>query len=264
MKLFHARGFLHGMDEARTGNCLLAALPISEWEALAPHLQETDLPVGQILTREGEAFSKVYFPTSGVISTVAVFESGNTVEMATVGREGMVSVAAILESETVINQQVVQMKGSALTMPYIVFRHFLKKEKRFRIILLAYTQAFLAQALRSVACNAVHTAEERAARWLLLCQDRAGQPSFELTQEYLAGFLGVSRPTINHISRALQQAGLIQYKRKVVTIIDRAGLENVACECYGLMLRQFRECLQFATPVLTENANKICRSKDTV
>jgi CRP-like cAMP-binding protein len=240
------------MTQDQPRNQLLAALPFRDWDILKGHFQQATLPLGQVLLREGEAFNKIYFPTSGVISTVAIFESGMAAEMATTGREGMVGVGAILDSDTSLSHQVVQIAGSALIIPAGRLRHFQTQMPGFRKTLSAYAQAFLVQVMQSVACNGVHSVEERLARWLLMCHDRAGTDRFNLTQEFLAVLIGVSRPTINLAARTLQRAGLIEYRRGLITISDREGLEASSCECYGIIRSQYEARL---SRVLRQNGH---------
>jgi CRP-like cAMP-binding protein len=227
----------------RPKNRLLAALPVQDWERLRPHFDEVDLPLGQLLCEGGAPFDRLYFPTAGVISTVAVFADGSAAEMATTGREGMVGVGAILGSDTSLSRQLVQVPGSALVIDYDTFRQVEPDMPSLRVALFAYTQAFMAQVLQSVACNGVHTVEERVARWLLMCHDRSDADQFLLTQEFLAEMLGVSRRAVSMVARTLQRAGLIRYSRGVITIEDRARLEAASCECYGAIRQQYEDRL---------------------
>lgn len=233
------------MDTARAPkNHLLAALPRQDWERMQPHFKEVELPLGEILFEQGEPFGRLYFPNSGVVSTVGIFEDGSVAEMATTGREGMVGVAAILGSATALNRNLVEVPGSALVTADEQFRRFLRDIPAFHVLLSAYAQCFLAQVLQSVACNALHQVEERAARWLLMCHDRAEGDTIPLTQEYLAEMLGVSRATVNAVARTLQRAGLIGYRHGMITIRDRRALEEASCECYHVIRRQYEERLE--------------------
>lgn len=231
------------MIDNRPKNRLLAALPIDDWERIRPHFEEVELPAGRILFEAGEPFRRLYFPTSCVISHVAVFENGSTAEMATTGREGVVAIAAVLGSPTVLRRLLVQVPGSALVIDYDEFRRVEQEMPAFQETLSAYAQVFLAQVLQSVACNAVHSVEERAARWLLMCHDRSGDDTFLLTQQFLGEMLGVSRQTVSTVTRILQRAGLIRYTRGMITIEDRPGLEEASCECYGIVRRTYDERL---------------------
>jgi CRP-like cAMP-binding protein len=224
-------------------NRLLEALPDKDWQAMCGRFHQVDMPSGKVLFEANQPIDTLYFPLRGVISTVATFESGSAVEMATTGNEGMVSVAAVLSSDTAMNRSVVQVPGAALAIGYSDFRNLEQNFPAFRKTLFIYTQAFLAQTLQTVACNAVHSVEERAARWLLMTHDRAGEDSFLLTQEFLAEMLGVSRPAVNIVARTLQRAGLISYSRGVITIEDRPGLEGASCECYRTIREHYERRL---------------------
>lgn len=185
----------------------------------------------------------MYFPRKGVVSLVSVFESGESAEMATVGREGMVSASAFLGAEQACARQVVQVPGSAFAMELAALRRLAERLPALNSLLTRYACAFLAEALQSVACNSLHSVEGRCARWLLTMHDRSGSDSFALTQEYLAEMLSVSRPTVNLAARRLQRAGLIRYRRGVITLLDRAGLESSACECYRLIRSRYEKYL---------------------
>ncbi|MCP8937531.1 Crp/Fnr family transcriptional regulator [Alsobacter sp. SYSU M60028] len=224
-------------------NRLLAALPERDWARLQDRFRIVDLTLGKVLFEANQRIEQLLFPLKGVISTVATFENGAEVEMATTGNEGMVSVAAALSSDTAINRSLVQVPGCALAIDYAEFRRAEKEFPSFRETLLIYTQAFLAQTLQTVACNAVHSVEERASRWLLMTHDRAGQDTFVLTQEFLAEMLGVSRPAVSMVARSLQKDGLIQYNRGVVRIVDRPALEASSCECYSIIRAQYERRL---------------------
>ena len=227
----------------RAKNRLLRALPARDWVQIHKYLEPVELIQGRVLVAAGERFSHVYFPEEGVISTVATFETGATAEMAATGPEGVVGVGAVLGGARALNRKVVQVPGTG----YRVELRFLKNLQRdypgFRHELLAYIQAFLGQAMQSVACNGIHSLEERCARWLLECHDRMEHDRFSLTQEFLAEMLGVSRPAVNRIARTLQAAGLISYTRGVMEIKDRHGLKKVACECYATIRGHFDRIL---------------------
>ncbi|MDK1388542.1 Crp/Fnr family transcriptional regulator [Sinorhizobium sp. 8-89] len=185
----------------------------------------------------------MYFPTTAIVSSVCAFEDGSAVEMVATGREGMIAVEAVLGSETALSRQVVQVPGSSLMIDLRQFRRAQDELPFFSDALLAYSQAVLAQALQSAACNGVHAVQERAARWLLMCHDRSDSATFALTQSSLAEMLGVSRQAVSIVARALQQAELIRYRRGEVTILSRRGLEQASCECYGIIRQHYDERL---------------------
>ena len=223
---------------------MLAALPLKDWERSREHFHEMQFAQGDVLYEAGAAMRRLYFPTTAVVSSIAILETGAAVEVATMGPEGMMEVEAILGSETALNRQMIQIPGAALAIGHDEFERLQRDLPAFRKELFAYAQAFLAEVLQSVACNGVHAIEQRAARWILTCRDRSGSDRFHLTQEFLSEMLGVSRQTVSVVARTLQRADLIRYRRGVVTIVDRAGLEEAACECYGVISRQFVERLK--------------------
>jgi CRP-like cAMP-binding protein len=220
-------------------NALLAALPSADRARLLAGMQRISLPVGTVLSDSDEPYRRIHFLTSGVVSLVAPMVNGALVEMATVGPEGIVEVNLVLDSRIAMSRNIVQVPVEALAMEYQAFRRSQLELPSLRNALLRFSQAFLKQVLQSVACNAIHSAQQRAARWLLMCEDRNRGRSFALTQEFLGSMLGVSRPHVTTIARALQRDGLIQYRRGMITILDRAGLEQACCECYRLIRKAY-------------------------
>jgi hypothetical protein len=199
--------------------------------------------MGKVLFDKGQTFGRVYFPEAGVISTVAPFSNELPAEMATTGREGISSISVVLGAERAVCRHVVQVPGAGLCMNADAFRRALAELPRFSDLLKIYTRAFLTQVLQSVACNAVHSVEERCARWLLMCRDRSDAGKILLTQEFLGEMLGVSRASVNLVARTMQAAGLIRYSRGGITILDAIGLEDTACECYRAVRDLYDETL---------------------
>ncbi len=177
----------------------------------------------------------VFFPDSGVVSVVAVYEDGNIIEMATIGREGCTSVQAIFGAEISSVRLLVQIPGGAVKMPRAVFTRAMGSMPSFRSLMYAYAQAFLEQVLVSVACNGAHSLKQRLARWLLTMRDRGDDDALLITQNLLAEMLGVQRPTVTNAARELERAGLIARGRRQVTLLDRPGLVRESCECYLLV-----------------------------
>jgi CRP-like cAMP-binding protein len=222
-------------------NSILASLAEADWGRMKASFSEVPLNHGDVVQHADKPLQQVYFLTAGVVSTVALFENGASVEMATTGAEGMVGIGAILGGQRAINRHVVQIPGKALAIDFGAFQRWQQEIPAFQQILLNYTQAFIAQILQSVACNAVHSVQDRAARWLLTCDDRSDGRTFALTQQFFSEMLGVSRPMINTIARTFQNAGYIRYRRGVITIEDRAALEEVSCECYGIIRQAYED-----------------------
>ena len=225
-------------------NRLLAALAPDDLASLAPHLESVALAIGQVVAEAGAAFSHVYFPDTAVLSVIARMSDGTGVEVGTVGNEGMVGVSVLLNAEASENQTLAQIPGAARRVPAAAFTAVVDARPALRHLLHRYTQAYLTQVAQGAACNRLHGIEARCARWLLMTHDRVGgADTFPLKQEFLAVMLGVRRTGVSIAAGALQDAGLIRYRRGGIRVLDRAGLELAACECYGVVRRQFDRLL---------------------
>jgi CRP-like cAMP-binding protein len=223
---------------ATVQNLLLAALPEVDRHRLVPSLDIVPLTLKDLLHKPGEHEQYVYFPGGGFCSIVTVLEDGGMVEVATVGREGMIGVAATLDGNPVSSATLVQGESDVCyRMTADAFRREMDRRGAFYELLVRYSQAFVGVVMQATACNAVHLVEQRLARWLLLAHDRMGTDEFPLTQEFVAMMLGATRPTVTVVARTLQKAGLITYRRGRVTILDRKGLESASCECYRAATR---------------------------
>jgi len=234
-------------EDAHTRNGLLAALPAEDLEQLRPILQVVGLKHEMVLYEAGGRIDQVYFPHNAVVSLVAKMQDGRLAETGTLGREGFTGSETMLGNDnTATSRCIVQVPGRASRLALADLRAFVEERPSVRNLLMAYTRALFAQVLQSVACNAMHNVEERCARWLLMTHDRAETDSFVLTQEFLAEMLGVRRASVNLVGRAFQRAGLIRYTRGTITILDRAGLESVSCECYAIIQRVFAQLLPTA------------------
>jgi CRP-like cAMP-binding protein len=214
-------------------NLLLAALPAGEYERIAQSLETIPLKLKSLIHRPGDPIEHVYFPGGGFCSLVTVLKDGAMVEVATIGREGMVGITAALDGNPVSSTSMVQGEtDTCYRMKADAFRREMERRGVFYELLTHYAQALIGFIMQSTACNAVHSVEQRLARWLLMARDRMGSDEFPLTQEFVAIMLGASRPTVTIVAGTLQKAGLITYHRGHVTIVDREGLEAAACECY--------------------------------
>lgn len=215
-------------------NQLLAALPPADYARLAATLQTVPLKLKAPIHKPDEAIEFVYFPGGGFCSVLTVLKDGSMVEVATIGREGMVGLSAMLNGQN-SSPSLAMVQGETHTcyrMPVDVFRDEMNGRGAFYELLTSYAQALVAVIMQSTACNAVHTVEQRLARWLLMAHDRMGTDAFPLTQEFVAMMLGVARPTVTVVAGTLQKARLITYRRGTVTILNRKKLENESCECY--------------------------------
>ena len=214
-------------------NRLLAALPAADYARIIPSLVVVPLKLKAILHKPGEPIRDVYFPGGGFCSMLTVLEDGAMVEIATVGREGMVGVAAVLDGATVTSAAMVQgATDICYRMKVDAFRREIERRGAFHELMAHFTQALFGFVAQSTACNAIHSVEQRLARWLLMARDRMGRDDFPLTQEFAAMMLGASRPTVTVVAGTLQKAGLIKYRHGRVTIVDRENLEAASCECY--------------------------------
>ena len=222
-----------------TGNLLLAALVPALAAEVANELDEVDLAAKDEVYRPDEPIEHVFFPLDAVVSVVADMADGTIVEVATVGAEGMLGVPVLLRAGKADYRAFAQIPGRALRLPARRLLELVEASDQFASLLYRYVQALMTQVARSAACNRVHSIDERAARWLLMTHDRVGRDQFTLTQEFLAQMLGVRRASVNTAAAMLQRAGYISYSRGRIRVLDREGLEDSACECYGIIRREY-------------------------
>lgn len=224
----------------QSDNLILAAIPPDEYETLREKFEPYPLRMRENLQEAGEEPDWVYFPTRGIISVLTVLENGMMIEFATVGREGTTGVPIAVGLDRSNIALVSQMPGVATRMRARDFRLELERNGGLATAVRAYSGVMFALVAQSAACNRAHHVDERCARWLLMTHDQAGGNEFPVTQEFLAQMLGVSRPGVAASAAALQAAGLISYHRGEMVVIDRAGLEQAACECYRVIVGQFQ------------------------
>jgi CRP-like cAMP-binding protein len=228
-------------------NRLLGVLPTVERERLFPQLELVRMPLGDVLYESGSQLNHVYFPADCIVSLLYVMEDGASAEIAVVGNEGMVGVALFMGGETTPSRAVVQSAGSA----YRLSGHLLKQEftrgGAMQHLLLRYTQALLTQMAQTAVCNRHHSVHQQLCRWLLLSLDRVRSNELTMTQELIANMLGVRREGVTEAAGNLQAAGLIRYNRGRITVLDRPRLEAHACECYGVVKREFDRLLPDVT-----------------
>ncbi|HLX80644.1 MAG TPA: Crp/Fnr family transcriptional regulator [Burkholderiales bacterium] len=224
-------------------NHLLAALPTAEFERLSPHLELVPMLLGQILYEPGGKMQHAYFPTTAIVSLHYVMESGASAETAGVGNEGVVGMALFMGGDTTPSSAVVQTAGHG----YRLAGHPLKQEfNRAGVtqrLLLRYTQALIAQMIQTAACNRHHSVEQQLCRWLLLTLDRVSSRELVMTQELVASMLGVRREGITAAAGNLQRAGVINYRRGHISVLERSGLEASACECYAVVRKELNRLL---------------------
>jgi CRP-like cAMP-binding protein len=213
-------------------NLLLQILPDAERRALAPHLVSLELKQHDVLFDIRDAITDVYFATDAVVSLVIPLSTGEVIETAMVGRDGIVGGAATLNGRVSLNQGIVQIGGHALRCPVGALKTIVEEHPYFQSLMAAHEQALFAQAQQSAACNVAHVIESRLARWLLRAADLHGSNELPLTQEYIAQMLGVRRTSVTVVARTLQEAGMIRYSRGHIKLIDIPALQETACECY--------------------------------
>ncbi len=219
-------------------NEILRELPRQEFAIVSPKLELLRLQPRQVLHEAGDALKSAYFCNTGLISILSVLSDGKTVEVGLVGREGLIGLPLIAGFRTSATRSVVQIEGTALRVDADTLAVILRQCPRLERKLQQFSQIMAMQATQIAACNRLHEVEERLARWLLMSADRVGTSSLGLTQEVLGQMLGARRSSVTVAAGILQKAGLISYTRGDVRIVQRAKLEQAACECYGLMRRQ--------------------------
>jgi CRP-like cAMP-binding protein len=220
---------------SQSPNLLLASLPAKAFAAVAAQLKIVTLKHGDVVAEARSKVHRVYFPYSGVISLVVEMNSGDMIETAIVGRDGALNAASALDGKVSLNKCIVQLAGTAGVIDVLHLRRIANEFENFRSLLIRHEQVLFAESQQSAACNASHSVEARTCRWLLRMRDLASGDELAVTQEFLAQMLGVHRPAVSIVANKLQKAGLIEYQRGRIRLIDKAGLRKGACECYGIV-----------------------------
>jgi CRP-like cAMP-binding protein len=224
----------------RPKNRLLAALPDDDFDRIRPHLKTVPLDVKAVLLKRGAPIRHVFFPNGGVCSVTAMMTNGAAVEVATVGDEGLIGIAAFFGGQAMPGESMVQVPDSnAERMRLEDFRLELDRRGALYDAVNRYAQATIALIMQSTACMALHGVQERCCRWLLMTHDRVKSDHFSLSHEFLAMMLGSTRPTVTAVASNLQRAKLIRYTHAKVTILNRKGLEAMSCECYATVKTEF-------------------------
>lgn len=224
-------------------NHLLAALPPQEQARWLPHLEAIPMPLGQVLAEPGVQMTHVYFPTTSIVSLLYVMEDGASAEIAVVGNEGIVGISLFMGGETTPSRSVVQSAGDGLRMPAQVLKQEFNRSAAVLHLLLRYTQALITQMAQTAVCNRHHSLDQQLCRWLLLSLDRLQSNALVMTQELIANMLGVRREGVTEAALSLQRAGLIEYRRGHITVLDRPGLERRTCECYAVVRKEYDRLL---------------------
>lgn len=213
-------------------NHLLSLMTQNEWDQLEPDLEEVDFSLNQVLCESGKTPAYMYFPTTAIVSLLYMTESGASSEVAVVGNDGAVGMSLFFSGSNSPNQALVQTAGKGYRMRAQAAKNAINRDSAMLNILLRYSQAMITQVTQTAVCNRHHTIDQQLCRRLLLSLDRLSSNQIAITQEMLAGMLGVRRESVTDAALKLQNAGIISYKRGLITVLDRKALENLSCECY--------------------------------
>jgi CRP-like cAMP-binding protein len=224
-------------------NQLLAALPDAEWERLLPHLECVDMPLGKVLYESGDRLAHVYFPTTSIVSLLYVMENGSSAEIAVVGHEGIVGISLFMGGNSTPSRAVVQSAGQGFRLKAQLMMQEFDRAGPVLHLLLRYTQALITQMAQTAVCNRHHSLDQQLCRWLLLSLDRLQSNELVMTQELIANMLGVRREGVTEAAGKLHRAGLIDYERGHIAVLDRAGLERRTCECYAVVKNEYDRLL---------------------
>ena len=216
-------------------NLILAALPKAIFQRLASRLEFVEIALGHSLYESGSALQHVYFPVEGIVSLLYVTAGGNSAELAVVGSEGMIGVSLFMGGETTPNRAVVQSACKAYRLPASVLKEHFAEGGAVQLILLKFTQALITQISQTAVCNLHHSVDQQLCRWLLLSMDRLPGNQLQMTQELIANMLGVRRQGVTEAAGKLERDGLISYTRGLITVLDRAAIEERVCECYAVV-----------------------------
>jgi CRP-like cAMP-binding protein len=235
-------------DRDLRSNRLLGALEAASRKRIDPHLEPVEFKLGDMVCDAGGLLKHAYFPQGSVLSLLTVLENGAAIETANIGREGAFGLFAAMYSRVSFNRCIVQLAGDTVRCPIELLQYEFKQSEHVRDLLVSYSETLLSQIQQTVACNAMHTTEERICRWLLMMHDRAGGKALPYTHEFLAHILGVNRKSVTLAAQSMQTAGLISYRRGTIQVLDRAAMEKASCECYAIVKERFDA---FLTPPST-------------
>ena len=226
-------------DRDLRSNQLLDALAPDSRRRIDPHLEAIEFKLGAQVCDAGGLLRHAYFPRGAVLSLLTVLENGAAIETANIGREGAFGLFAAMYSRVSFNRCIVQLEGHTVRCPIELLQHEFEISERARNLLVSYSETLLSQVQQTVACNAMHTTEERMCRWLLMMHDRAEGEALPYTHEFLSQILGANRKSVTLAAQSMQAAGLISYHRGAIQVLDRTGLEKASCECYAIVKERF-------------------------
>ncbi len=224
-------------------NQLLASLPESNWALWQAHLEPVEMPLGKVLYESGSKLTHVYFPTTSIVSLLYVMEDGASAEIAVVGYEGILGISLFMGGESTPSRAVVQSAGQGFRLRASLLMQEFNRAGPVLHLLLRYTQALITQMAQTAVCNRHHSLDQQLCRWLLLSLDRLPSNELVMTQELIANMLGVRREGVTEAAGHLHRAGLIEYRRGHITVLDRAGLEQRTCECYAVVKKEYDRLL---------------------
>lgn len=228
-------------------NHFLARLQPEDYDALMRVAKIVPLKFRKRLLQQDEPVDAVYFPLTCMFSLLVTTVGEPQMELATIGREGIVGAAEVFQTKGAIGLNLIQIPGTAVRIEAAAFRKVINDRPLVQRLIYDHLYSLLRQILYAAACNRIHTMEERCARWLLMTHDRAGEDTFPLTQEFLSHMLGVRRATVNVATGMLKKAGFIRYVRGKITVTDRRGLETASCNCYQAILNVYASLLPVAS-----------------
>ena len=220
-------------------NQLLGAFEPAAMDRIRRHLRPINAKLGTVLCEAGGHLKHAYFPEGSVLSLLTVLESGSAIECANIGREGGFGIFAAMYSRASFSQCVVQLEGPMLQCEIEPLQYEFENSKHMHNILVSFSETLLSQVMQTTACNALHTIEERMCRWLLMMHDRAEGEALTYTHEFLSHILGANRTSITLAAQNLQNKGIIKYRRGLMQVLDRAGMEKASCECYSVVKVRF-------------------------
>src|ERR1700682_295025 len=224
-------------------NHLLAALPQDQWQRWLPHLEHVEMQLGQVLYEPGSTLSHVYFPTTAIVSLLYVMQNGESAEIAVVGNEGGVGVSLFMGGESTSSRALVQSAGGGFRLTAQLMKQKFYRAGPVLHLLLRYTQALITQMVQTAACNRHHSLDQQLCRWLLLSLDRLQGTEMVMTRQLIANMLGVPRQGATEGALQLHNAGLIDYTRGRIRVLDRGGLEKRTCECYAVVKKEYDRLL---------------------
>jgi CRP-like cAMP-binding protein len=230
-------------------NHLLAAMPVEIFDQISVHLELFAMPLGLVLYESGDLLNHVFFPTTAILSMHYIMENGASAEIAGVGNEGVLGASLFMGGNSTPSRAIVQTGGYGYRLKGRLMMEQFNRAGPMMRLMLRYTQALMTQISQTAVCNRHHTVEQQLCRWLLLTLDRVPSAEFTITQELIASMLGVRRESITEAAMNLQRKGLIKCRRGHIAVINRAGLEVSACECYGVVRKEFHRLLHDAKPV---------------